>query len=210
MSPEAQARAEALIGRSVAGGHRLEKLLDSDDESIAHKAVSTIFDRRYGKAPLAAEDNEAANDAISRIVAAGSPRALIDQHSTREVVELRFHTEDQRAYAEKLAGLGERLEVLPDMAIAARSSVANYEWLDAIDVMNMVEVCELIVHSSLERKESRGPFIRTDFPATDNRNWLVANVLKKSGNGLRFEQRPYQLPFFTPGFDVRDNLQVAW
>ena len=29
MSPEAQARAEALIGTSVAGGHRLEKLLDS-------------------------------------------------------------------------------------------------------------------------------------------------------------------------------------
>jgi len=71
-------------------------------------------------------------------------------------------------------------------------------------------VCELIVHSSLERKESRGPFFRTDFPATDNRNWLVANVLKKSGNGLLFEQRPYQLPFFSPGFDVRDNLQVAW
>ena len=76
--------------------------------------------------------------------------------------------------------------------------------------MNMIDVCELIVHSSLERKESRGPFFRTDFPATDNRNWLVANVMKKSGNGLRFERRPYQLPFFSPGFDVRDNLQVAW
>jgi succinate dehydrogenase/fumarate reductase flavoprotein subunit len=103
-----------------------------------------------------------------------------------------------------------RLDVLPDMAISTQSSIANYEWLDAIDVMNMVEVCELIVHSSLERKESRGPFIRTDFPATDNKKWLVANVLKKSGNGLRFEQRPYQLPFFSPDFDVRDNLQVAW
>jgi lipooligosaccharide transport system ATP-binding protein len=49
-----------------------------------------------------------------RIVAEGSPRALIEQHSTREVVELRFNAEGQEAYAEKLAGLGERLEVLPD------------------------------------------------------------------------------------------------
>jgi lipooligosaccharide transport system ATP-binding protein len=49
-----------------------------------------------------------------RIVAEGSPRALIERHSTREVVELRFATEDQQAYAEKLAGLGSRLEVLPD------------------------------------------------------------------------------------------------
>jgi succinate dehydrogenase/fumarate reductase flavoprotein subunit len=74
----------------------------------------------------------------------------------------------------------------------------------------MVDACELIVRSSLERKESRGPFFRRDFPATDNTNWLVANVLKKSGNGLRFEQRPYELPFFEPGFETKDNLEVAW
>jgi lipooligosaccharide transport system ATP-binding protein len=49
-----------------------------------------------------------------RIVAEGSPRALIERYSTREVVELRFHAESQETYAEKLAGLGERLEVLPD------------------------------------------------------------------------------------------------
>ncbi|SCL17176.1 lipooligosaccharide transport system ATP-binding protein [Micromonospora nigra] len=49
-----------------------------------------------------------------RIVAEGSPRALIEQHSTREVVELRFAGESQEAYAGKLGGLGERIEVLPD------------------------------------------------------------------------------------------------
>ena len=49
-----------------------------------------------------------------RIVAEGSPRALIEQYSTREVVELRFATEDQSTYAEKLAGIADRAEVLPD------------------------------------------------------------------------------------------------
>jgi lipooligosaccharide transport system ATP-binding protein len=49
-----------------------------------------------------------------RIVAEGSPRDLIQRYSTREVVELRFNAESQGAYAEKLAGLGDRLEVLPD------------------------------------------------------------------------------------------------
>ncbi|WP_436522589.1 ABC transporter ATP-binding protein [Actinoplanes sp. HUAS TT8] len=52
-----------------------------------------------------------------RIVAEGSPRALIEQHSTREVVELRFATEDQGAFAEKLAGIAERVEVLPDRVL---------------------------------------------------------------------------------------------
>jgi lipooligosaccharide transport system ATP-binding protein len=49
-----------------------------------------------------------------RIVAEGSPRELIDRYSTREVVELRFAAESQEGFADKLAGIGERVEVLPD------------------------------------------------------------------------------------------------
>ncbi|WP_125777479.1 ABC transporter ATP-binding protein [Antribacter gilvus] len=49
-----------------------------------------------------------------RIVAEGSPRQLIEQHSTREVLELRFDTDDHAEYAGKVAGVGERVEVLPD------------------------------------------------------------------------------------------------
>ncbi|MDG4783134.1 ATP-binding cassette domain-containing protein [Micromonospora sp. WMMD961] len=52
-----------------------------------------------------------------RIVAEGSPRALIEQHSTREVVELRFAAESQEPFADKLDGLGERVEVLPDRVL---------------------------------------------------------------------------------------------
>jgi lipooligosaccharide transport system ATP-binding protein len=53
-----------------------------------------------------------------RIVAEGSPRALIERYSTREVVEMRFAGDGQEAYADKLAGLGERLEILPDRILA--------------------------------------------------------------------------------------------
>ena len=49
-----------------------------------------------------------------KIVAEGSPRTLIERYSTREVVELRFHAESQEAFAGKLTGVGERLEILPD------------------------------------------------------------------------------------------------
>ncbi len=49
-----------------------------------------------------------------RIVAEGSPRALIERYSTREVVELRFQGESQAGFAAKLDGIGERAEELPD------------------------------------------------------------------------------------------------
>ena len=49
-----------------------------------------------------------------RIVAEGSPRALIDEHSTREVLELRFDADDHAPYAAQVDGIAERVEVLPD------------------------------------------------------------------------------------------------
>jgi succinate dehydrogenase / fumarate reductase, flavoprotein subunit len=103
-----------------------------------------------------------------------------------------------------------RSSVLPNMKVKNQTRVANYEWLDAIDVHNMIDAAELIVHSSIERRESRGPFMRTDFPETDNENWLAANIMIKTDNGFRFEQVPYDLPFFQPGFVRRDNMMVPW
>jgi succinate dehydrogenase/fumarate reductase flavoprotein subunit len=103
-----------------------------------------------------------------------------------------------------------RLDLLPRMSVKRTARAVNYEWLDAIDVINMVDACELIIHCSLERKESRGPFMRRDFPLQDNETWLAANVMTKTQNGFRFERRPYALPLFRPDFARRDNLEVAW
>jgi lipooligosaccharide transport system ATP-binding protein len=52
-----------------------------------------------------------------RIVAEGSPRALIEAYSTREVVELRFATDTQEQFVDKLSGIGERVEPLPDRVL---------------------------------------------------------------------------------------------
>ncbi len=53
-----------------------------------------------------------------RIVAAGSPRELIDEHATREVVELRFAaTEHRDAAAEQLSDAGARVEALAERVL---------------------------------------------------------------------------------------------
>lgn len=103
-----------------------------------------------------------------------------------------------------------RRDVLPNMCVLNRSRKANYEWIDAIDVYNMLDTAELIILSSLNRHESRGPFMRTDYPDTDNNNWLAANVMHRDAAHVRFERIPYELPTFQPGFDVKPNMEVAW
>ncbi|MCY7299626.1 MAG: ABC transporter ATP-binding protein [Ilumatobacteraceae bacterium] len=52
-----------------------------------------------------------------RIVAEGSPRSLIEQYSTREVLELRFAAGSNEETAPKLGGIGERQELLPDRVL---------------------------------------------------------------------------------------------
>ena len=49
-----------------------------------------------------------------RIVAEGSPRDLIAQYSTREVLELRFDTDDHTHHVADVSGIADRAEVLPD------------------------------------------------------------------------------------------------
>ncbi|MEU4369189.1 ABC transporter ATP-binding protein [Micromonospora chersina] len=83
-----------------------------------------------------------------RIVAEGSPRALIERHSTREVVELRFAAESQEPFAGKLAGLGERVEVLPDRVLlyVADGDAAVAE----VTARGLVPAGVLVRRSSLE------------------------------------------------------------
>jgi len=53
----------------------------------------------------------------AKIVAEGSPRALIEKYATREVLELRFPVGVQETLNGQLEGLGERIEHLPDRVL---------------------------------------------------------------------------------------------
>jgi lipooligosaccharide transport system ATP-binding protein len=53
----------------------------------------------------------------ARIVAEGSPRALIDRHSTRDVLELRVPDDERVGLQGRLDGLADRIEELPDRVL---------------------------------------------------------------------------------------------
>jgi lipooligosaccharide transport system ATP-binding protein len=51
------------------------------------------------------------------IVAEGSPRQLIETHSTREVLELRYEAGSNEDRSHEVEGIGHRCEVLPDRVL---------------------------------------------------------------------------------------------
>jgi succinate dehydrogenase/fumarate reductase flavoprotein subunit len=104
-----------------------------------------------------------------------------------------------------------RSDVTPRMGLRNRSRNENLSWVDAVDVFNMLDTCEVTICSALNRKESRGPFYRTDYPDTDNENWLAKNIaFKGADGGVHFRSEPYRLPYYQPDFKQKKYLDVLW
>jgi len=83
-----------------------------------------------------------------RFVAMGSPRELIEQYSTREVLELRFAAGTNKASAPGLEGVGDRLEVLPDRILVYADD--GEAALKEVHIRGAVPESALVRRSSLE------------------------------------------------------------
>jgi lipooligosaccharide transport system ATP-binding protein len=82
------------------------------------------------------------------IAAEGSPLDLIRQHSTREVAELRFPVGDHDATAEKIADLGDRVEVLPDRILVYSENGEHV--LDQVHERGLRPIATFVRRSTLE------------------------------------------------------------
>ena len=83
-----------------------------------------------------------------KIMAEGSPAALIKQYSSKEVVELRFGTDKNEKVAEQLQDFAERIEVLPDRILLYTDK--GEELLARIVETGHNPVTSLVRRSSLE------------------------------------------------------------
>ncbi|MCU4119041.1 FAD-binding protein [Variovorax sp. N23] len=79
---------------------------------------------------------------------------------------------------EGLVGIGKiRQELLDARSDSLPSAV------ELMEARRMTDVAATVIGSALLRTESRGAHQRTDFPATDELNWLVHNEYRKEADG---------------------------
>jgi len=83
-----------------------------------------------------------------RIMAEGAPASLIKQYSTREVLEVRFGSDQNADAASKLDGIGDRLEVLPDRVLVYAGDGESA--LAEVTRRGLQPVTSLVRRSSLE------------------------------------------------------------
>ncbi len=97
-----------------------------------------------------------------------------------------------------------RDDVLPNISVKTESTACNREWIEAIQLENMVLVLEMVAKSSLTRTESRGALYRRDFPKTDNINWLKNVVLRNDGGNIAVDIQDANAKYYQPKREIRD------
>jgi fumarate reductase flavoprotein subunit len=86
------------------------------------------------------------------------------------------------------------------IALADASHTFNTELVAYLELENMLDVAESILHSGLERRESRGAHQRTDYPRRDDETFLAHSLAHKvEGRSPRIEYSPVTITRWPPG-----------
>ena len=102
-----------------------------------------------------------------------------------------------RQAASKLRELQQRLR---RVGLSDRSLTFNTERVAALELSFMLDVAETIVHSALERRESRGSHQRTDHPDRDDERFLRHSLARRGEDGApRIEHPPVTITRWPPG-----------
>ena len=92
---------------------------------------------------------------------------------------------DEKTLNEALGQLQDMQKDLENLDVSDKRQY-NDELVNALEVINMVEICILTVKSAILRRESRGAHFRSDFPETKE-EWKKSIIFNK--NKIEFEAR---------------------
>ncbi len=68
----------------------------------------------------------------------------------------------------------------------------NTDWIDFLQLQKMIVLARIITRCALERRESRGSHVRTDYPKRDDARWLKTIVVKKDGEEFALHTDPIE------------------
>jgi fumarate reductase flavoprotein subunit len=96
--------------------------------------------------------------------------------------------------------LAESQQRLRNVRLSDQTRAFNTELVAALELANMLDITECMLHSAIQREESRGAHQRTDFPARDDTNFLNhALVYRDSDGSPRIERSPVTITRWLPG-----------
>ena len=93
-----------------------------------------------------------------------------------------FRDQESMEYAKKIVDKT-KIDYRDSIRIENKGKIYNTDLLFALELGNMIDCAESIVHGALTRKESRGAHFRTDIPGRNDEEWLKHTLVYKSSEG---------------------------
>jgi len=168
----------AIAGRSAAE----YALKVKDRGEIDKKQVEAIRERCY--APLERKDGVSPIEIRTRI-----------QELAWQKVGLVRNAHDLEVAIFEIEKLK---ECIPKLCVRNKSSIYNLEWVQALEIENMLCVLEMIARAALMRTETRATHVREDYPKTDNENWLKNIIIKQEAGKMKLFTRPIVVTRLSP------------
>jgi succinate dehydrogenase/fumarate reductase flavoprotein subunit len=92
-------------------------------------------------------------------------------------------------------------EDLPRITLATPSRRYNREFIETLELSNLLKVAKAVSTPALQRDESRGAHFRQDYPKWDNRNWLKHLRISQKNGTLQLSDGPVNLLEMKPPGD---------
>jgi fumarate reductase (CoM/CoB) subunit A len=83
-----------------------------------------------------------------------------------------------------------REQILPRLSVSSRTRILNREWMEAIELENLLDLGEAMALAALTRTETRGAHYRQDFPSIIDSAWLANLYVRRVRDRLTIEKRP--------------------
>ncbi len=175
----------AMVSGYVAGESVAKFASEAPQPKVRNDEVERLKERIF--APMALKKGMEPHEAISKIQQAVIP---VKYSLIRE----------ERRLKEALAIVeAVRDEILPNIRATDPHNLAKYH-----EAASMALCAETIYKTSLMRKESRGAFVREDYPQRDDKNWFKWTIIKQDGEKMALSTEPMPIAKykFKPECDV--------
>ena len=192
-------------GECTLGAFGANRVFAAITEMLAHGADAGANAGKFAVSSSHMEpDKEQIQTLIAKSVAplqrTDGPRPAVIRRRVQEAAHQMFGPIRNQAELESFIDLLDQTKQndLPALAPSTVSRIYNKEWLDIIELSNMILLLEMAARSALARTESRGVHFREDYPETDNDNWMKESIVRKVNGGFELSKRPTTVTSMVP------------
>jgi succinate dehydrogenase / fumarate reductase, flavoprotein subunit len=105
---------------------------------------------------------------------------------------------DERRMQEGLIKIQALQERFRRIVLKNKGKAANSALIHLLELDGMLLVSEVVAHSALSRKESRGAHTRTDYPARDDYRFLKHTIVVQKDGNMLIGEKPVVMGMFEP------------